>query len=80
MADETPTQVLHEKNRKPQTNSYMWVYRTGEDGEAPVILYHYSETRAGYNAEAFLGKYDGYLMCDGYGGYNKLKYARRGSC
>ena len=80
MADETPTQVLQEKGRKPQTNSYMWVYRTGEDGEAPVILYHYSETRAGYNAEAFLGKYDGYLMCDGYGGYNRLKYARRCSC
>ena len=80
MADETPTQVLHEENRRPQTKSYMWVYRTGEDGEPPIILYHYSETRAGYNAESFLGKYSGYLMCDGYGGYNALKYAVRCSC
>ena len=80
MADETPTQVLHEKDRRPQTKSYMWVYRTGEDGEAQIILYHYSETRSGYNAEAFLGKYDGYLMCDGYGGYNLLRFAIRCSC
>ncbi|MFR2564020.1 MAG: IS66 family transposase [Anaerovoracaceae bacterium] len=27
--DETPVQVLKENGRKPQSKSYMWVYRTG---------------------------------------------------
>ena len=32
MADETPLQVLKEPDRRPQSKSYLWVYRTGEDG------------------------------------------------
>lgn len=80
MGDETPIQVLHEPDRKAQTKSYMWVFRTGEDGGLPIILYNYTETRAGENALKFLGDYDGYFMCDGFGGYNKLSRARRCSC
>ncbi len=33
MADETPLQVLHEPERRAQTKSYMWLFRSGEDGE-----------------------------------------------
>lgn len=80
MGDETPIQVLHEPERKAQTKSYMWVFRTGEDGGLPIILYNYTETRAGENALKFLGDYDGYFMCDGFGGYNKLSRIRRCSC
>ena len=80
MGDETPIQVLHEPDRKAQTKSYMWVFRTGEDGGLPIILYNYTETRAGENALKFLGDYDGYFMCDGFGGYNKLPQIRRCSC
>lgn len=47
MADETPLQVLHEPERRAQTKSYMWLFRSGEDEEPPIILYKYSETRAG---------------------------------
>ena len=47
MADETPLQVLHESGRRAQTKSYMWLFRSGEDGGFPIILYKYSETRAG---------------------------------
>ena len=32
MADETPLQVLHEPERRAQTKSYMWLFRSGEDG------------------------------------------------
>lgn len=39
--DETPVQVLKEEGKKPQTKSYMWLYRTGIDDEKPVILYDY---------------------------------------
>lgn len=80
MADETPVQVLKEPGRRPETKSYMWVYRTGEDDGPPIILYKYSETRAGQNAVDFLDGYTGYLMCDGYSGYNKVKTAKRCAC
>ena len=32
MADETRIQVLHEKERKAETDSFMWLFRSGEDG------------------------------------------------
>ena len=52
MADETPLQVLHEPERRAQTKSYMWLFRSGEDGGPPIILYKYSGTRATVPAEA----------------------------
>lgn len=80
MADETPLQVLHEPGRRAQTRSYMWLFRSGEDGGPPIILYKYSETRAGDNALDFLHGFKGYLMCDGYSGYNKIPDAKRTAC
>jgi len=80
MADETPLQVLREPGRRAETQSYMWLFRSGEDGEAPIIIYKYSETRAGDNAVDFLQGFNGYLMCDGYSGYNKVPDARRTAC
>lgn len=80
MADETPLQVLHEPGRRAQTKSYMWLFRSGEDGGQPIILYKYSETRAGDNAVDFLHGFKGYLMCDGYSGYNKVPDAKRTAC
>ena len=80
MADETPVQVLKEAGRRAETKSYMWLYRTGEDEGPPIVLYKYSETRAGYNAADFLKGFTGYLMCDGYSGYNLVKSAKRCSC
>ena len=82
MADETPIQVLKEPDRRPQSKSYVWLIRSGEDRLPPIILYHYTETRAGGNAAGFLeGIEDGtYVMVDGYSGYNKLKKIRRCCC
>ena len=80
MADESPLQVLKEPGRRPQTKSFMWLYRTGEYEDIPIIIYKYSQTRAGDNAKDFLDGFDGYLMCDGYSGYNKVKAAKRCSC
>ena len=71
MADEAPIQVLKEPDRRPQSKSYVWLMRSGEDRLPPIILYHYTETRAGGNAVGFL---------DGYSGYNKLKKIRRCCC
>lgn len=80
MADESPLQVLHEPERRAKTKSYMWLYRTGEDGKHPIVIYRYSETRAGENAVEFLEDFHGYLMCDGYSGYNRIKGATRTAC
>lgn len=82
MADETPIQVLKEPDRRPQSKSYIWLMRSGEDRLPAIILYHYTETRAGEHAAGFLeGMEDGtYVMADGYSGYNKLKKIRRCCC
>ncbi len=80
MADETPVQVLKEPGRRPETKSYMWVFRSGEFDSDQMVLFHYSETRAGETAKEFLDGFQGYLMTDGYGGYNKLKKCKRTSC
>ena len=76
--DETPVQVLKEDGKKPQTKSYMWLYRSGNDGEAPIILYDYKPSRTGDNPEEYLKGFAGYLHTDGYSGYNKLEVIRCG--
>ena len=80
MADETRIQVLKEEGRNAETNSFMWLFRSGEDGLPPLILYHYTETRAKYNAVDFLKGFKGYLMTDGYQGYNNLPEIIRLCC
>ena len=72
MADETRIQVLKEPGRDPETDSFMWLFRSGEDGEPPIILYKYAPTRSGTVPEEFPKGFSGYLECDGYGGYNHL--------
>lgn len=74
-ADETVVQVLHEKNRKATAQSRMWVYCNER-----IKLYEYRPTRSGQNAVEFLNGYKGYLVCDGYDGYNKLTGVRRCGC
>ena len=66
MADETPIQVLKEEGRRPQSKSYVWLVRTGDNGGIPIILYNYTPTRAGSHAAAFLAGADPgyYLMVD----------------
>lgn len=82
MMDESPVQVLKEPDKRPESKSYFWITRTGEDGLPPIVLYKYTETRAGENAKDFLkGIEPGfYLMADGFSGYNKLPEAKRCCC
>ena len=80
MADETRVQVLKEPERNPETVSFMWLFRTGEDGGPPIIIFKYTPTRAKYNAEDFLKGFKGYLETDGYQGYNNLPGIRRCCC
>jgi len=80
--DETPIQVLREKERRPQSKSYVWLFRSGDDGEHPIIIYQYHPTRNGdAAAEFFQDSTPGtYIIVDGYAGYNKLKGFKRCCC
>lgn len=82
MMDETPVQVLKEPDKRPQSKSYVWLMRSGEDGLPPLLLYRYSPTRNGDNAvEMLKGSVRGlYLMVDGFQGYDKLKNVKRCAC
>lgn len=80
MADETRIQVLNEPDRRAETQSFMWLFRSGEDGLPPIILYQYTETRNGDHASDFLNGFVGYLATDGYQGYNKVPGIKRCSC
>ena len=72
-ADETVCQVLHEEGKAASSNSYLWIYLTGNDGQPPIILYDYQPGRAGEYAKNFLEGFSGLLECDGYTGYNSVE-------
>ena len=69
--DETVVQVLKEKDKAPTTNSYMWV-QTGGPPDKPVVLYDYDPSRSASVPTALLEGFKGYLMTDGYDGYNEV--------
>jgi hypothetical protein len=58
----------------------MWVYCAPKSSEHSNILFQYAPTRNGDNAVRFLKDYSGYLICDGYDGYNKLTKVTRCGC
>ena len=69
--DETVVQVLKEKGKSPTSQSYMWVQTGGPPGRS-VVIYDYDPSRSGEVPARLLTGYQGYLMTDGYEGYNKL--------
>lgn len=69
--DETVVQVLKEKDKAATSNSYMWVQTGGPPGR-PVVLYDYDPSRSGEVPARLLEGYQGYLMTDGYEGYNRV--------
>ena len=78
--DETPVQVLKEPDKTPQTKSYMWVYKTGNDGKEPIVIYDYNPSRKGDCAANFLKDFRGFIHTDGFSGYNKLNDVTRCGC
>ena len=71
-ADETTLQVLREPGKTPQSESYMWLYRTNGDTDKPIVLYEYQPGRGAKHPKEFLSGYKGYLHTDGYAGYHDL--------
>ena len=63
-----------------QTQPFMWLFRSGEDGLPAIILCGYSSIRSSSHAKEFLEGYKDYLEIDGYQGYNSLPGIKRCSC
>ena len=80
-ADESVVQVLKEPGKRPQSESRMWVYCTGNTGAPPIVLFEYQPNRAGENPKRFLlGAKEFYLQTDGYSAYNKVENATHCGC
>ena len=69
--DETPIQVLKEAGKSPSSTSYMWV-QVGGPPDKPVVLFDYDQSRSGKVASRLMEGYQGYLMTDGFEGYEQL--------
>lgn len=84
-ADETSVQVLKETDRRPQSKSYLWLYRSRQDADQPIVLFDYQMTRSGQHPRKFLGideigAFSGHIQVDGYAGYNGLNGTVRVGC
>lgn len=71
--DETYVQVLDEPKRPAVSKSYIWVTTTAEyQKEHKIAIYNYTEGRSQMDARKVLEGYSGYIMCDGYAGYDAI--------
>jgi transposase len=68
-ADETTLNVLDVKERQ---KSYMFVYTTSFYDQS-VYIYDFSINRTTEKTQELLSGYTGYLVCDGYSGYDRFK-------
>lgn len=71
--DETSLQVLKEKGKIAQSTSYMWVYRSAQHSDEPVVLFDYQPGRGHEHPQRFLQGYQGSLMTDGYAAWRMQK-------
>ncbi|MGT2453972.1 IS66 family transposase [Cupriavidus basilensis] len=79
-SDETTVQVLKEEGKTAQSKSYMWLYRSAQDCEQPVVLFDYQAGRGQQYPQAFLAGYEGMLMTDGYSAWRTLKGVTHFGC
>jgi transposase len=70
--DDTPVPVL-DKNLDSTRKGRLWIYR-GDDLN-PYTVYDYTPSRARDGPAEFLGKFQGYLQADAYGGYDGIYLA-----
>lgn len=72
-ADETAVQVLKEEGKTATSESRMWLYANGETSRKAIGLFKYQPDRSGKRPASFLNGFTGYLMTDGYAGYNQVQ-------
>jgi transposase len=69
-ADETPVQMLKPGAGKTH-RAYLWAYAPGAFEDTKAVVYDFCESWAGEHARAFLGDWNGSLICDDYAGYKQ---------
>ncbi len=69
-ADETPVAMLQPGNKKTH-RAYLWAYAPGAFEDLKAVVYDFCESRAGEHARAFLGAWQGALVCDDFSGYKQ---------
>jgi transposase len=70
--DETTIQVLGERDKRPESKSYIWAISSGTF--APhAVYFEYHQNRSADSANKILEGFEGVLQCDGYGAYGCLK-------
>ncbi|MCH2535445.1 MAG: IS66 family transposase [Bdellovibrionales bacterium] len=67
--DATQVQVLKEKGRKPQDDSFMWVRGSPELG---IVLFDYNISGGGKIAKGLIGDFKGGVQADAHKGYGAL--------
>ena len=62
------------------STSQMWVYCNGKINSRSIVVFEYKDNRRGENPAEFLKNFFGYLICDGYAGYNAVSWVKRCGC
>ena len=69
--DETPVQVLNEKDKPPDSKKYFWV-TVGGPPDKQVYRYHYNPSRGSAVAQDLLHGFKGAVMTDDWSVYGKV--------
>lgn len=81
-ADETPLQVLKEKERLPTQKSYMWLF-IGGPSDKRAFVYQYHPTRSHQIPLTFFADFKGWLHADCYKAYvalGQLEHIKHVAC
>ncbi len=78
-ADESPLRVLTKDGKPTDSESYMWLYKSGNYGKQ-IALYEYQPSRSGKHPKNFLSGFTGLLQTDDYSGYNSVEDITRVGC
>ena len=70
-ADETTLEVLELLKNENRKNAYMWLYAS-TFYDQQVYIYDFENSRGSCYPKEFLKDYKGYLVVDGYDGYNNI--------
>lgn len=70
-SDETPLEVLDYLKKENRKNGYIFAY-VSSFYDNPIYLYDFNKTRETNKTKTLLDGYNGYIVTDGYAGYDEL--------
>lgn len=71
--DETHLQVLKVEGKAATSKSYLWVRVGADEAGHKIVLFHFDPSRGSQVAKTLLSGYEGFVMTDGYDGYNAVE-------